>query len=170
MIAAVETPEAAAAAAAAAEAAAAAAGAVTPAPSLSPQPQVSGVCAAPEDSGVSAAAAEYSFSNYRFIRQYISPGEAVDVAAQPRGAGPWLSAPIFNYSFQSSKPNVRVTIAPRQGHTIEYSVVSSADGNIQRFKAAEHVSQRLSSKERELQQQQQQQQQQREVARRQRNH
>lgn len=63
---------------------------------------------------------EMSNLNYRSLKQYISEGEAATITVQRNGAGPWQEKPTFQHTFQSSKPNVRVTVTPRQGKAIEY--------------------------------------------------
>ncbi|KAL8269748.1 hypothetical protein Esti_006311 [Eimeria stiedai] len=68
--------------------------------------------------------------SYRFLRAYISPGEAVSVTAHRRGLGPWEQTPVFQYSFQSSKPSVRVTVTPRQGQAVEYVFTGQQSGGI----------------------------------------
>lgn len=73
---------------------------------------------------------ELSDLNYRFVRQYLSPGEAVTVTAQPKGLGPWYHTPVFQQAFQSSKPNVRVTITPRHGEAVEYIFTHHPSGRL----------------------------------------
>ncbi|OEH74195.1 hypothetical protein cyc_01816 [Cyclospora cayetanensis] len=68
---------------------------------------------------------ELSDLNSRFVRQFVCPGTGVKLAAQPQGMGPWCTAPVFQHTFQSSKPNVRITITPRHGRSVEYIVAPS---------------------------------------------
>ena len=89
------------------------------------------------NSGVSAAP-EASSLRSRFLRQYISPGEAVYVTTQPKGVGPWAEAPIQQHVFQSSQRNVRITITPRQGKAIQYACISCEGGRyIHQFRGTE---------------------------------
>ncbi|KAL8446185.1 hypothetical protein Emed_005140 [Eimeria media] len=72
---------------------------------------------------------ELSDLNYRLLRKYISPGEAVTVTAHRRGLSPWEPLPVFRYAFQSSKPSVRVTVTPRQGQAVEYLFTGQQSGS-----------------------------------------
>lgn len=64
---------------------------------------------------------ELSDLRFKFVRQFLAIGQSVTTTAQRKGAGPWLRTPVYQHTFQSSKPGVRITVTPRHGEPIEYT-------------------------------------------------
>ncbi|CDJ37894.1 hypothetical protein, conserved [Eimeria tenella] len=94
----------------------------------SPRAQGSGVCTPRSEANLNA-----NFVQGQFKGQFISFGDFVDFSAHSQGGGPW-GAPTFQHSFQSSKPNVRITVTHKQGAPIQYLFSSNGKGGIQQIR------------------------------------
>ncbi|CDJ64345.1 hypothetical protein, conserved [Eimeria necatrix] len=94
----------------------------------SPRAQGSGVCTPRAEENLNA-----NFVQGPFKGQFISFGDVVNFSAHSQGLGPW-GAPTFQHSFQSSKPNVRITVTHKQGAPIQYLFSSNGKGGIQQIR------------------------------------